>query len=170
MTRIRRDDGLELPRADRPASPGIGAELAQRLAEPLDRPAWTPRAGRRGFREKLNASLLGLKHAFRGDSSFFAHTYRLLLIALVAAVLHVGPLGWCFLILGAALVFLAELTHSAIDTLARALGDPEQPGLKVAREIATAGVLVAVTASAAISITVLTLKLGDLFGWWSKSA
>jgi diacylglycerol kinase len=168
MTRIRREDGLDPSRADQPAGPDASAERSNRLPEPTDRPSLAARAGRRGFRQKLKSSLLGLKHAFRGDSSFFAHAYRFLLIALAASVLHVGPLGWCFLTLGAALVFLAELTHSAIDTLARALGDPEQPGLKVAREIASAGVLIAVTASAAISITVLTIKLGDLFGWWAK--
>jgi diacylglycerol kinase len=131
--------------------------------------AWTARAGRRGVREKLGASLVGLKHALRGDSSFFAHTYRFLLIALFAAVMGIGPLGWLLLLIGAALIFMAELTHSAVDTLARALGDPEQPGLKVAREIATAGVLVAVFTAATIWITVLVLKLGDLLGWWSRN-
>jgi diacylglycerol kinase len=169
MTRIRRDNGPQPMRPDNPPGPDRADETFDELADSSEQPRWTPRAGRRGFRQKLSASLLGLKYAFRGDSSFFAHAYRFVLIALAAAVLHVGPLGWCFLTLGFALVFQAELAHSAIDTLARALGDPEEPGLKVAREIATAGVLVAVTTSAAISITVLTLKLGDLFGWWGRS-
>ena len=129
-------------------------------------PTWTARAGRRNSREKLTAGLRGLKHAIRGDSSFFAHAYRGILIALAAALLGVGPLGWCLLALAAALVLVAELTHSAVDTLARALGDPEGPGLRVAREIAAGGVLVAVITSAAVAITVLALKLGDLLGWW----
>jgi diacylglycerol kinase (ATP) len=59
-----------------------------------------------------------------------------------------------------------ELAHSAIDTLARSLGDPQEQGLKVAREIATAGVLVAVVASAALAVAIFTLRLGDLFSWW----
>jgi diacylglycerol kinase len=129
-------------------------------------PAFTARAGWRGFRAKLMAGLRGLKHALRGDSSFFAHGYRGLLIALTAAWLGVGPLGWCLLILSAALVVLAEIHHSAVDTLARAIGDPEEPRLKVAREIAASGVLVAALLSAAITITVLLLKLGEMLGWW----
>jgi diacylglycerol kinase (ATP) len=124
------------------------------------------RAGRRTMSEKLAAGLRGLKYAFRGDSSFFAHAYRGLLIALSAAMLGVGPVGWCLLVMTAGLVLVAELSHSAIDTIARSLGDPEEPALKVAREIATGGVIIAVIVMAAVSICVLTLKLGELFSWW----
>ena len=144
------------------------AELEARLAQ-IDADACeflAARAGRRTMREKFFAGMSGLKHAFRGDSSFFAHAYRGLLIALTAALLGIGPLAWCILVLAAAMVLVAELCHSAVDTLARALGDPEEPSLKAAREIATAGVLVAVTAMAAISTAILSLKLGDLLGWW----
>ena len=108
----------------------------------------------------------GLKHAIRGDSSFFAHAYRGTLIAMTAALLSVDPLGWCLLIISACLVLLAELTHSAVDTLARAAGDPEDPPLKMAREIAAAGVVVAAIASGCLTGTVLVVKFGELFGWW----
>ena len=135
------------------AKPSASADLESRLAE------W-------GAPEPWSAGLSGLKHAFRGDSSFFAHTYRGLLIAIAAAMLGVGPVGWCFLVMASAMVLIAELSHSALDTLARALGDPEAPGSKVAREIASAGVLVAVVVFAAVSVTVLVLKLNELLGWW----
>ncbi len=144
----------------------IDPELEARLAEEPPPHGWVDRAGRRGFREKLTAGLSGLKHAFRGDSSFFAHTYRGILIALTAALLGIGPLPWCFLVLAAALVFIAELAHSAVVTLARALGDPDEPGLRVAREIATAGVLVAVVTLAAVCAAVFTSRLGELLAWW----
>jgi diacylglycerol kinase (ATP) len=130
-------------------------------------PPWIARAGRRNSREKFAAGLRGLKHAIRGDSSFFAHAYRGTLIALTAALLGVNIWGWCMLVIAACLVLLSELTHSAIDTLARAVGDPEEPRLKTVREIATAGVVAAAFASGAVTITVLTWKLGELLGWWS---
>ena len=161
MTIARGTDGLP----DRQATL-IPDDLDARLAEWGSAEPWTARAGRRDARAKLVAGLTGLKHAFRGDSSFFAHAYRGLLIAMAAALLGVGPSGWCFLVLAAGLVLIAELSHSAIDTLARSLGDPEAPGPKVAREIASAGVLVAVIVFAAVSITVLVLKLNDLLIWW----
>lgn len=150
----------------RALDPERQVEIEARLAELEEVPEWTSRAGRRTFREKFTAGLSGLKHAFRGDSSFFAHAYRGLLIALAAALLGVEPMGWCLLVLSAALVFIAELTHSAVVTLARVIGDPDEPRLKIAREIATAGVFVAVTTMGAVSITVLALKLGKQLGWW----
>ncbi|HEY2156127.1 MAG TPA: diacylglycerol kinase [Isosphaeraceae bacterium] len=128
------------------------------------------RAGRRNLTEKLLAGLVGIKHAVRGDSSFFAHAYRALLIFLTAGMIGVSPLGWCLLVMALGLVLVAELMHSAVDTLARAVGDPEEPRLRVARDIAAAGVLVTVVSSAAISIAVLTLKLGEYLGWWDRVA
>jgi diacylglycerol kinase len=127
----------------------------------------TARAGRRNWREKFTAGLRGLKYAIRGDSSFFAHAYRGLLIVITAALLGVNLWGWCLLVIAACLVLLSELTHSAVDTLARAIGDPEESRLRIAREIAAAGVVVAAFASGAVTLTVLTWKFGELLGWWS---
>ena len=121
-------------------------------------------AGRRNLREKLWAGLSGLKHAIRGDSSFFAHGYRVVLVALTATMLGVGPQGWVVLVTAACLIVIAELNHSAIDTLARAIGDPDEPRLKVAREIAASGVLVAVCGSAVVVGVILTLKFIELLG------
>jgi diacylglycerol kinase len=119
-------------------------------------------AGRRNLREKLWAGLSGLKHAIRGDSSFFAHGYRVILVALTAAMLGVGPQGWIVLVMAGCIIFIAELNHSAVDTLARAVGDPEEPRLKVAREIAAGGVLVAVVGSAIVVSVILVMKFTEL--------
>jgi diacylglycerol kinase (ATP) len=134
----------------------------------FDPPApWSARAGRKNSRDKFAAGLRGLKHAIRGDSSFFAHAYRGTLIALTSALLGVNPWGWCLLVVAACLVLMAELTHSAVDTLARTIGDPEDPPLRMAREIAAGGVLVAAFGSGAVTVTVLTMKFGELLGWWN---
>ncbi len=120
------------------------------------------RAGRRNLREKLWAGLNGWKHAIRGDSSFFAHGYRVVLVALTAAMLGIDAQGWIALIMAGCSIFIAELNHSAVDTLARAIGDPEEPRLKVAREIAAGGVLVAVVGSGIVVAVILVLKLNDV--------
>ena len=90
-----------------------------------------------------------------------------MLIGLIAAQLGVNAYSWCMLVLGFGLVLIAELAHSAIDTLARVMGDPDEPRLLMAREIAAAGVLVAVFVSASVSITILLLKLGSQLSWWA---
>jgi diacylglycerol kinase len=129
-------------------------------------PEWSTRAGRRTMREKCAAGLRGLKFAMRGDSSFFAHAYRGLIIIFAAALLGIPPLAWCLIVQAIVLVLIAELAHSAIDTLARALGDPEELALKVAREIATAGVLVAVVALVTVATIVFTLRIRELLAGW----
>ena len=146
-------------RAPAGAGPGAG-ELG--LDPPADGHA---HADRRNTRGKLAAGGRGLKAAARGDSSFFAHGYRGTLIAITAALLGVDQRGWCWLVLGACLVLIAELAHSAVDTLARAIGDREEPRLKTAREIAAAGVLVAALGSGAVTLLVLSGKFIELLGW-----
>jgi diacylglycerol kinase (ATP) len=120
-------------------------------------------ADRGNARGKLAAGWRGLKSAIRGDSSFFAHGYRGTLIVITAALLGIDQRGWCLLVVGACLVLIAELAHSAVDTLARAIGDPEEPRLKTAREIAAAGVLVAALGSGAVTLIVLSWKFIELF-------
>jgi diacylglycerol kinase len=129
---------------------------------PEERSEPTAQADRRNARGKLAAGWRGLKSAIRGDSSFFAHGYRGTLIVITAALLGIDSRGWCLLVVGACLVLIAELAHSAVDTLARAIGDPEEPRLKTAREIAAAGVLVAAIGSAAVTLTVLSWKFVEL--------
>jgi diacylglycerol kinase (ATP) len=153
---------------------GIGVDVAPPLlgriapadvdAPGLEPPSdLTAKADRRNARSKLAAGWRGLKSAVRGDSSFFAHGYRGTLIAITAALLGIDPRGWCLLVVAACLVLIAELGHSAVDTLARSIADPEEPRLKTAREIAAAGVLVAAVGSAAITIIVLSVKFAELF-------
>jgi len=154
------------------ASRVVDVELAL-LAQPvkdhddrgleLDAPSdLAAQADRGNTRDKLAAGWRGLKSAIRGDSSFFAHGYRGTLIAITAALLGIDQRGWCLLVLAAALVLIAELAHSAVDTLARAVGDPEEPRLKTAREIAAAAVLVAAFSSGAVTLIVLSWKFAEL--------
>jgi diacylglycerol kinase len=168
--------GMPLDDFRPPVSPGQGPDESRPAIdeETGSSDAFAPprerfvRAGRRNLHEKLVAGLVGIKHAIRGDSSFFAHAYRALLVFLTAGMIGVSPIGWFLLILALGLVLIAELMHSAVDTLARAIGDPDEPRLKVARDVAASGVLVSVFISAAVSIAVLTLKLGEYLGWWDR--
>src|SRR5271157_5273130 len=114
-------------------------------------PELTARADRRNMRSKMLAGIRGLKHAIRGDSSFFAHGYRGTLIAITAALLGVNQWSWCLLVIAACLVLIAELAHSAVDTLAR--------------DIAAACVLVAAFGSGSVTAMVLSWKLAELLGW-----
>jgi diacylglycerol kinase (ATP) len=164
MTPELAEPGRPAGRYDAPAV-DLNDPRFDELAAPVP---WAPRADLRGSRGKFAAGLRGLKAAIRGDSSFFAHAYRGTLIAITAALVSVDPLGWCLLVIGGCLVLLSELTYSAVDTLARAYGDPDDLPLKTAREISAAGVLVAAFVSGGLTVTVLLVKFGELLGWWHR--
>ena len=138
---------------------GLALDLAE-SGEP------TSKADRRNTFRKFAAGCRGIKHAARGDSSFFVHAYRGTLIAITAALLQVDQWGWCLLVLCASFVLIAELTNSAVDTLARAIGDPDEPRLNMAREIAAGGVLVAAFCTGTVTVIVLGWKLGQHLSWW----
>jgi diacylglycerol kinase len=123
-------------------------------------------ADRRNTFRKFAAGCRGIKHAARGDSSFFVHGYRGTLIAITATLLQIDQWGWCLLVVSASFVMISELTNSAVDTLARAIGDPEEPRLNMAREMAAGGVLVAAFGTGTVTVIVLGSKLGKLLGWW----
>src|SRR5271166_756531 len=152
----------EYPRGLLPVPEFDPNKLSAQLNAP---PELTARADRRNTRSKMVAGIRGLKYAIRGDSSFFAHFYRGTLIAITAALLGVNQWSWCLLVLAACLVLIAELAHSAVDTLARAIGDPEQPRLRMAREIAAACLLVAAIGSGVVTAIVLSWKLAQLLAW-----
>lgn len=142
------------------SSLGVASELD--LLE-LERPAAaSASADGRNTRRKLAAGWRGLKTAIRGDSSFFAHGYRGTLIATTAIVLGVNQWGWCLLVIGACLVLIAELAHSAVDALASAIDGPDNPRLQAARDIADAGVLVAAIGSGVVNGIVLSWKFIEL--------
>jgi diacylglycerol kinase (ATP) len=69
------------------------------------------------------------------------------------------------MLLAAGLVLIAELAHSSVDTLARSLGDADAPGPTVAREIATAGVLISVLIFIAVAVLILVMRMAELYGW-----
>jgi len=147
------------------------ATLDGRRIDPAEWLIEPSQVARRSTRAKFAAGLRGLKLAVRGDSSFFAHTYRGVLIVFSAIMLGVDLWGWCLLVFGAALVLIAELTHSAVENLSRAIqslspSTSTADATQTARDIADAGVLVAATSSGAITVVVLVVKLGNSLGWW----
>lgn len=145
------------------------AKLAMALdaleAESSTLPAATIDRKRVTTRLKLAEGARGIKQAIRAESSFFAHAYRGLLIAISAIILGVPAIGWCFLLISAALVLLAETFRCTIHVILDELDDPDEPRFVAAREIASGGLLFASITSAGLTLMVLTSRLGELLGW-----
>jgi diacylglycerol kinase len=121
---------------------------------------------RQTTRNKLLSGYQGIRHALRAESSYFAHGYRGLLIALSAVIIGLGPLEWCLLAISAALVLGSELFHSCIARFARSPFLEGDKHVAAACEIAAGAVVVASLMSGAITLTVLIAHIGILLGWW----
>lgn len=121
---------------------------------------------RQTTRNKLLDGWHGLRHALRAESSFFAHAYRGLLIAISALIIGLGPLEWCLLAISAALVLGSELFHSCIARLSRSPALEGDKHVTAAREIAAGAAVVASLMSGAITLTVLISHVGVQLGWW----
>lgn len=116
-------------------------------------------------RKKVSEGARGIKRALRAESSFFAHAYRGLLIAISALILGVSATGWCFLIVSAALVLITETFRCAISISLDLLAEPGDPKALAIREIASGGLLFASITSACLTIMVLGERLGEVLGW-----
>lgn len=116
-------------------------------------------------RLKFDEGARGIKLAIRAESSFFAHAYRGLLIAICAVILGVSATGWCFLIISAALVLVAETFRCAIIATLDLVTDPGDPRARGAREIASGGLLFASITSGCLTVMVLSAKLSEMLGW-----
>jgi diacylglycerol kinase len=121
---------------------------------------------RRSWKSKFADAFRGIGLGMRGQSSFRVHLVMATAVVLLAAVLRVGLIEWCLLILCIAAVLAAELFNSAIERLAREVDRNHNPAVGAALDIASGAVLVAALGSAAIGCTIFGHRAGQLAGWW----
>jgi undecaprenol kinase len=111
--------------------------------------------GGQPFRVRLGCALRGLTHALRTQASlrFQAAAAVLVLLALIA--LRPAALWWGLVLLASATVLAAELLNTAIEQLADALHPQESPGIRIAKDCAAAGVLLAALGAVATGVALL---------------
>ena len=104
------------------------------------------------FPARLKFALLGLAHALRTERSF-----RVQLAAFAAALtalllLRPGALWWALVLLASAAVLAAELFNTAIEQLADELHPQHSPGIRMAKDCAAAGVLIAALGALGVAV------------------
>ena len=129
---------------------------------PPDRPAPSRRQEPRRWRDKFREALRGLKFGVRGQSSFFVHFFFAALVIAAALVLRcpLVPEG-CILLGCIALVLVAELFNTAVETLFRGLDAEARERVWPCLDIAAGAVLLA-SAFAALIGGLVFLRLLSL--------
>jgi len=107
------------------------------------------------FRARLGFALRGLAHALRSEASLKLQALAGAAALLVLLVLRPPAVWWALVFLASALVMAAELLNTAIEHLADLLHPQHSPGIRLVKDCAAAGVLVAVLGALGVAAALL---------------
>jgi diacylglycerol kinase len=120
----------------------------------------------RSWAAKFRDAFRGLKAGVRGQATFFVHFFAAVAVIAAAAVLRVDLPEWCLLLLCITVVLVAEMFNSALESMAKAITDENDPHIGNSLDIAAAAVLVASIGAAIVGAIIFIHRLGILLGWW----
>jgi undecaprenol kinase len=103
------------------------------------------------FLRRLSFALLGLRTAWRTESSFKTHIVAAFAVVGVLLWLEPAPLWWAIAAVTIAFVLAAELFNTAVEGLADHLHPEQHPAIKAVKDCAAGAVLVASTAALAVA-------------------
>ncbi len=109
----------------------------------------------RSFLARLGFALKGLAHGVRAERSLRTQLAAFAAAMAALAILRPGALWWALVLLSSAAVLSAELFNTAIERLADELHPEQHPAIRVAKDCAAAGVLVAALGAIAVAIALL---------------
>ena len=98
----------------------------------------------RRFRTRLGFALRGFAHAMRSEASLRLQALAGAAAFAVLCALRPPAVWWALVVLASAAVVAAELFNTAIEHLADVLHPQQSPGVRVVKDCAAAGVLIAV--------------------------
>jgi diacylglycerol kinase len=124
-----------------------------------------PNATKRSWGRKFRDAFRGARVGVRGQGSFLVHFLAAALVVAVAAGLRVRPIEWCILLLCIAGVLIAEMLNSALEWMAKAVQDEDDPRLRNALDIGSGAVLVASIGAAVVGTIVFVNRVAAILGW-----
>ncbi len=104
------------------------------------------------FAARLRFALAGLGHALRSERSLRTQVYAAALALLALLWLRPAPGWWALVLLASGGVLAAELFNTAIEALADRLHPEDHPQIRIAKDCAAAGVLLAVCGAVAVGL------------------
>lgn len=109
--------------------------------------------------ETLNCAVEGILHATRTQRHMRWHTLACLAVLVLAPRLPITPSEFALLCLAAAMVIVAELANTAVESTVDLACPDYHPLARAAKDVAAGAVLVAAFAAAAVGWVVLYPKL-----------
>ena len=117
---------------------------------------------RRPWSAKFADAFRGWRDAMRGQSSFSIHFAAAVVVVVAAAILRVDAIEWCLLTGCIAVVFVAELFNTSLESLAKAITSDQHPAIRQALDVAAAAVLFAACALAVVGAIIFGRRIWPL--------
>ena len=114
---------------------------------------------RRGWLGKFADAFRGVAVAVRGHVSFSAHLPAAAAAIAIGVFLGLDAGEWCLVALAIGGVLGAETFNTAIEELANAVGTYPDDGIRDALDVASGGVLVAVSTAVVVGLIIFVPKL-----------
>ena len=119
----------------------------------------------------LKARLKSVSHALDGIASLLAsqHNARIHAAATIAVVclgflFGLEPWEWCAVILSVAVVWVAEALNTSIEFLCDVASPEFHPKVRLAKDVAAGGVLIASLGAASVGIVVFLPRIWAILG------
>ena len=110
---------------------------------------------------RLKDRLKSFTHAFSGigvlikqEHNARIHLVILILVIIAGTLLKIPSSGWISIVFAAGLVFISECFNTAIENLANVVSPEKNEKIKIAKDVAAAGVLLSAIISLIIGIIV----------------
>jgi diacylglycerol kinase len=113
----------------------------------------------RPFQERVIFALNGLSAAWRRESSFRTQTMLAVLAAVVLVVLRPPVVWWAIIALTVSFVLATELMNSAFEALVDHLHPERHPEIRLIKDMAAGGVLLASVGALIIGFLLLITTL-----------
>jgi diacylglycerol kinase len=113
-------------------------------------------------RFSLTGRIQSFRHAVRGivlmlksQHNAWVHATASVIILVVAALFHLSPHEWCWLVIAIMAVWTAEALNTALEFLANVASAEFHPLVAKAKDVAAGAVLISATGSVIIALLIL---------------
>lgn len=107
-------------------------------------------------------ALAGLGWALRTQRNLQVHAIALCVVVVLGLWLRIAPWEWCAVLLASGMVWAAELLNTAVEVLADRVSTAREDAIRIAKDVAAAGVLVAALGALAVGSLIFVPKVWAL--------
>jgi diacylglycerol kinase len=112
-----------------------------------------------GIRQNFKYAFIGLRYILKHEKTARVHLFAAAMALLLGLLLHLSSTQWVAIFFAIIIVFLAEITNTALEKTLDLIEPREHPQVKIIKDMAAGAVLVTATGAAIIGVAVFGQSL-----------